>query len=667
VRRLAAIVIGALFIVTQVSAQTRPRATNYMIPTDVQSVGGGDTAKSTKYVLDDTIGEANIGDSRSNNYDLNAGYRQTAQNVYITANCTDTVALPGINLVGKATGSGSCVVTTDNEAGYALSWRSGTDTRDGLVGYWRLDETAGTVAYDESGYGNNGTLTGGPTISSSVPTNYFSTRSVSFDGSDDYIDIGNLTPLDSLTNQVTISMWVYTSTPSQGAQKILLDHGSNEVIQIDIENGKLGFGINTSTFKRAQQNGTISANTWYHFVGVYDGVNVKTYLNGVFQNQTAQTGNISTSLGSSTSWQIGKWPGGAYNFLGNIDDVRIYNRALAPEEIQQPASKSPPGALVQSGSQVTNLLPFSYPATGGLMGYWKMDEIPAGTVADSSGKGKNGTPTGASGTNNTPQPSTTVPNPANFRDARSLSFDGTDDYVDFGDVGVAQPATLSMWINQTAQNSDQRLLGQLSGSAGQGGAIRIANSAIEVWDGSAWESVGGTITTGQWTHLLFTYGPGANGTVTLYINGVATGTTATSDFDFSGVSMGLGAKFLLAYGSTFNGYMDEVRLYDHVLTQAEITALAGTPQTWSVPSTTTAFGARVRSTSTDTDSKWGTDNSSEKWLHIGDGNYTVISRPTRTSVSGSTEIFQFRAEIGGNKIQQTGLYNGTVEITAATL
>ena len=33
----------------------------------------------------------------------------------------------------------------------------------GLVGYWKLDEGTGTTAYDSSGYGNNGTLTGGPT------------------------------------------------------------------------------------------------------------------------------------------------------------------------------------------------------------------------------------------------------------------------------------------------------------------------------------------------------------------------------------------------------------------------------------------------------------------------------------------------------------------------
>jgi hypothetical protein len=62
---------------------------------------------------------------------------------------------------------------------------------DGLLGYWKLDETTGTVAADSSGLGHTGTHTSSPTISSDVPTLQFANpRSLDFDGSTNYVDLG---------------------------------------------------------------------------------------------------------------------------------------------------------------------------------------------------------------------------------------------------------------------------------------------------------------------------------------------------------------------------------------------------------------------------------------------------------------------------------------------
>lgn len=96
-------------------------------------------------------------------------------------------------------------------------------------------------------------------------------------------------------------------------------------------------------------------------------------------------------------------------------------------------------------------------------------------------------------------------------------------------------------------------------------------------------------------------------------------------------------------------------------------SVAGTPETWSVASNDARWGGRLSSTSTDTDVKWGTDNSSEKYLNVGTGSYTVVSRSARTAVAGSTEVFQFRAEVGATKIQPPGTYKGIVTMTASAL
>ncbi len=138
-----------LFLITQVVepvfAQTRPRATNYQIPSDVVSGGGGDGAKSTNYVLDDTIGEPNIGFGRSDNYDINAGYRQTTGDAFLSLSCGGSVALGTITFTGQSTGSGSCTVITDAEAGYGLTWRVATGSGGTATGYM-INENEQTIA-----------------------------------------------------------------------------------------------------------------------------------------------------------------------------------------------------------------------------------------------------------------------------------------------------------------------------------------------------------------------------------------------------------------------------------------------------------------------------------------------------------------------------------------
>jgi len=100
-------------------------------------------------------------------------------------------------------------------------------------------------------------------------------------------------------------------------------------------------------------------------------------------------------------------------------------------------------------------------------------------------------------------------------------------------------------------------------------------------------------------------------------------------------------------------------------------AVAGTPETWSVASTASEWGARLKSTSTTYDStKWGTagtDTYAAKWHNVtNSGGFTVVSRSTETSSSGDTEIIQFGAEVGSSVLQPTGTYDVDVTITATT-
>lgn len=114
--------LGFLLIVSAAHAQTRPQSDTYFIPSDVQPVGGGEAAKSTNYTLDDTIGEVNIGTGTSDAYDLGAGYRQTLE-TFLSLSCSpDPIDIGTITFSGQKTGSGTCIVITDAEAGYSLAW-----------------------------------------------------------------------------------------------------------------------------------------------------------------------------------------------------------------------------------------------------------------------------------------------------------------------------------------------------------------------------------------------------------------------------------------------------------------------------------------------------------------------------------------------------------------
>ena len=95
---------------------------------------------------------------------------------------------------------------------------------------------------------------------------------------------------------------------------------------------------------------------------------------------------------------------------------------------------------------------------------------------------------------------------------------------------------------------------------------------------------------------------------------------------------------------------------------------SGTPETYSAPTGTSRWAARVKSVSTTaagvTGVTWGTDTSSEKFLNVGTGSaVSIVKRTTETSSTGDTEFIQFKASIGSTSAQPTGTYKATVIFT----
>lgn len=324
---------------------------------------------------------------------------------------------------------------------------------------------------------------------------------------------------------------------------------------------------------------------------------------------------------------------------------------------------------VRSGSGGTNtgyltsqynktIAPFDF-SRSGLVGYWKMDETVAGsTVKDSSGNGYNGTPSGTAGANNLPQPDTALPGNTNFYDIRGLNFDGTDDKVSLSAMpSTTTTFTLSFWIKPNAQSTNYGTIFSQDSFIGfwyRGSAAGASAGKMSFFYSSTDHLNSTPLTDGAWQHFAAVVSAGS---VTFYLNGVQDG-TATSAIAFTPNNIGNDPSSEL-----FKGTLDEMRFYNRALSAAEIKALANTPHTWSVAATANGWGSRLSSRSTDTHSKWGTDGASDKWLNIGDGSYSVITRGSATTQSGSTEILQFRAEVGSSVLQPTGTYKATATFT----
>ncbi len=336
---------------------------------------------------------------------------------------------------------------------------------------------------------------------------------------------------------------------------------------------------------------------------------------------------------------------------------------------------------VNTGSLISEfndtIAPFDLSGSG-LIGYWKMDELSAGsTVKDFTVYGNNGTPNGAGGANNLPQPDTSVPYNMNAADIRSLDFDGTDDYVDAGNGSSLQitssEMTMSAWVKVDAwplTGSYPAILSKVSGVSPYGGyQMNLAGDTGNQFDcamaiNSTWRVRRSTSTyaTGTWYHVACVYDGSA---LTIYVNGTADGSDP-----YTGAIRNVSANLLFGKNggasSFLNGKIDEARVYNRALSPAEIQALYRTPHTWSVPTTENAWGSRLSSRSTDTDVKWGTDGASEKWLNIGDGNYSIVTRGSATTQSGSTQVLQFRAEVGSAVVQTAGSYRASVTFTVVS-
>ncbi len=214
----------------------------------------------------------------------------------------------------------------------------GTDPN--LVGSWQFDDLEYGRATDSSGWARHGMLYGSP---SWVEGRFEGALQV--DGIDDYVDTHYAEDLP----RWTVSAWVNSPRAPQATQESGPVHrGGNYQLHWDDYDGEFrgAAALRIGNTWYAASFGQLPTGRWCHLAATFDGTALRAYLDGELVAVNTEARGVPHA--EPATLKIGRHTAGPWFFLGTIDDVRVYNRALADTEIKGLTERDP---LVASNPQ----------------------------------------------------------------------------------------------------------------------------------------------------------------------------------------------------------------------------------------------------------------------------------------------------------------------------
>lgn len=205
--------------------------------------------------------------------------------------------------------------------------------QSGLVAYWSFDTVTGTLAYDLSGYRNNGTLNNFNWTTTSGWVAGRVAKALAFDGSDDYVLFSNTTSL-KVDRDLTVSFWLCPTNLSKGRQSIIFKHYNNEYEVIMETDGKISFYHGDGSWEEIQEPSNMRAqeNKWNYIVVTRNmsDKRIRFYLNGNF---IGFDDFVDLPLASNNNVYMGISTGTNFYFQGRIDEFRLYNKAISDDDV----------------------------------------------------------------------------------------------------------------------------------------------------------------------------------------------------------------------------------------------------------------------------------------------------------------------------------------------
>jgi YD repeat-containing protein len=265
-------------------------------------------------------------------YETNTNATATTTKVYDTES-TITVGL-------RVTASTGLTATTTRTLTVQSLYAQAVRTTAGLRAYWRLGETTGTTANDETTNNLDGVYENSPTLGITGLLTGDSNRAVDFTrSSSERVTVADNTLLDP-TN-ISLEAWVRPdSSLSFGQVRTIFaksnSSGSDFSYSLDyrrsgFSTNQLVFSITTTSNTDYTVTQTLNSGTRYHIVATYNGSTMRIYVNGVQvgsgQSKTGNMRNAAQPLRIGSFWTQDFWDGA-------IDEAAVYSTALSATEIQ---------------------------------------------------------------------------------------------------------------------------------------------------------------------------------------------------------------------------------------------------------------------------------------------------------------------------------------------
>jgi hypothetical protein len=527
-----------------------------------------------------------------------------------------TIYINGINRTtvnGNHINPASCSVNAEISTSYAPETFNGTIddvriynralsaaeiryhyNRGGPVAQWKFDEGSGTSAKDATDNNNDGTISGATWTSGKFGS------ALSFDGTDDYVNISTSSSIDDAFSNITIVAWIKPNDITTDHQIVVRKWNlkfSQTYSRTDVQ-AKIG-----GVYKESKgSTGDLTVGQWAHVAVVYGIDNyLHLYVNGREVAYTTKEDTGGGPIDSSTDeWYIGQTDAPPQFFNGTIDEVRIYNYARTADEIVLDYNAGMAARFGPSSSCEED--PGSC-MTQGLVGYWGMDEGAGTTAYDGSGNSNTGTLTngpkwttgkvggalsfdglndyvtvpdsndwyfGTAGKTVTANGGAQIDTAQSEFGGASGLFDGTGDYLstpstadwDFGTGNF----TIDFWVYRSGTGGEEAFCGLVSTrdpsantgwlvawDEGGNGEIQFNN------DGTILLTATETLTMNTWTHVALV----RNGnTLTVYYGGVSKGSadiTGVSINDDANLGLMIGRRSVDVDSYYHKGWLDEFR------------------------------------------------------------------------------------------------------------
>ncbi|MCF7973123.1 MAG: discoidin domain-containing protein [Phycisphaerae bacterium] len=205
--------------------------------------------------------------------------------------------------------------------GLAMSTAT-ADITEGLVGYWTFDEGGGTIAFDSSGNGNDGTLQGDPQWVTGVLGG-----ALEFDGTGDYVEVPDNESLHQWET-FTLSAWIYQLESRSSRILDKATAGTSNGPHMDTHPGTTLRSCSGNTCDSTAAQYTLEE--WHHVAVTFDQGDKKLYIDGSLEGSASTSSPLA---GNTIPFRIGGDSNGQNLFHGIIDEAAFFSRALTEDEI----------------------------------------------------------------------------------------------------------------------------------------------------------------------------------------------------------------------------------------------------------------------------------------------------------------------------------------------